>query len=85
MKKGNNRLINLVLFFSMFGVFVIAAHGYVVCQSDYPDELSELTAVCQTPTFPVFASDLNNPLSLIGPLKISCFQRTDLCRTCLRC
>ena len=83
--KGNNRLINLVLLISMFGVLALAAHGYVVCQSDDPNEFLELTAVGQTPTFPPFTPDLNNHLFLMSSLRIFCFHRTDLYTSCLRC
>jgi hypothetical protein len=83
--RGNNRLINLVLFISMSGVLTLAAHGYAVCWSDQPDACLELTMAYQTPSWPVFTPNLTSYLLSMSPVRVFCFQKADLETTTLRC
>jgi len=83
--KKNSRLINLLLVIGMFGVLAFTAQEYVACHDDFPDEFLDLAVACQNPTLPIFAPHLNTHPILMSPLKLFCFQRTNLQTTSLRC
>jgi len=83
--KKNSGLVNLLLVISLLGVLAFTAQEYVACQDDFPDEFLDLAGACQTPMLLVFAPHLNtHPIWMI-PLKLFCFQRTNLHTISLRC